>query len=764
MYKHFYGFSEDPFKPIANPHFLFMTEPLRKNLGSVTSAIKEGEKIIAITGEVGVGKTTFIYALLRNLEPNISAAFITHPNVTFEDLMAAVLGSLTGSVKKRNLSTLLRVFTSFLKDKANRGEKVVIIIDEAQTLAPAILADLLGLLDLETGALNPLQVIFVGQPELDSLLDREDLAQFNRTINVGCRIQPLTKEESEEYIEQHLNRVGRSSAEVLTREAIFLICRYSEGIPRVINIICDNAFWFGWQRSKKRIDTAVIGEAIGVTYQRRPKLSHVWTSAEAFLFANILFYVRNASKRLLVFRSYAFRVYHFGKDIRFDKFLSFIQEGKRRVQGPLKTLSLARISQKDFFFGRTFSRFRESLRRIAMKRHLFTPAYIFAKISSFPKIPSSVDSALKKIHGQRQKLFHLWLSAKDGVTKKIPYFIYANIVRMPVKIPRIKGRWIFGKEFLSQKSSFFIPVAIGLFAIGIFLAQENLKTLFKESELISKTDQILVAEKVVPSLAEKDIEAVSDKLPESVSEKKEEPSENQLPPSQKFEQSAPKGETNIPVIHPPASTPASKRREPTPSQPPVVKKFKSNRLQGNIDIAPARSPSATSRKEGPAAPPAPLIVANKKGPKKLEMTKPIRTDKPVLIRSFAARQIRPGGVWKIYLNASDATRDMKFIFSTIEMGGSHLDIIELNEKNRRFFSGYITLDTYGADASLGLVNLTLNVTLKDSAGHFSEPVAFPLSLQRNAIREEPPQGIFEDQELGMVMIDFKTLFNQRYGE
>ena len=258
MYLHFYGFSEEPFKPIANPHFLFLTDPLRKNLMSVTSGIKEGEKIIAITGEVGVGKTTFIYALLRDLDPNISAAFITHPNVTFEDLMAAILGSLTGSVKKRNLSVLLRVFNSFLEDKASRGEKVVIIVDEAQTLAPAVLADLLGLLDLETGASNPLQIIFVGQPELDSLLDPSDLAELNRTINVRCRIESLTQKESEQYIEQHLNRVGRSSAEVLTREAIFLICRYSEGIPRVMNIVCDNAFWFGWQRSKKKIDGAVI--------------------------------------------------------------------------------------------------------------------------------------------------------------------------------------------------------------------------------------------------------------------------------------------------------------------------------------------------------------------------------------------------------------------------------------------------------------------------------------------------------------------------
>ena len=763
MYLHFYGFSEEPFKPIANPHFLFLTDPLRKNLMSVTSGIKEGEKIIAITGEVGVGKTTFIYALLRDLDPNISAAFITHPNVTFEDLMAAILGSLTGSVKKRNLSVLLRVFNSFLEDKASRGEKVVIIVDEAQTLAPAVLADLLGLLDLETGASNPLQIIFVGQPELDSLLDPSDLAELNRTINVRCRIESLTQKESKQYIEQHLNRVGRSSAEVLTREAIFLICRYSEGIPRVMNIVCDNAFWFGWQRSKKKIDGAVIGEAVGMTYQRRSKLFHVRTSAEAFLFANILFYVEKVSQRLSVYRQYPFRIYRLGKDFQMAKFLPYLQEGKRRVQGPLKKLSLVRISAKDLLLAKSFLRFKESLRRISIKPHLFPRAYILAKISSFQKIPSSVDRAWNKIYGQRQTLFYLWFSAKECLTKKIPSYLYGNVIKTPIKIPQIKWRWISGKEFLSKRFSFFIPVAIVLFAIGIFLAQKNLRTLFKESEMISKMDQILAAGKVVPSLTEKEIAAVPDKMPESVSEK-EEPSENQLARSQKIEESASEGETDIPIHHPPAPTPVSKRKEPTPSRLPVAKNFKTNTPSGDIGVASSHSPSATSRKEGPVPPPAPRIVANKNEPKKLEMKKAIRVEKPVLIHSFASKEIRPGGVWKVYLNASHGMRDMRFIFSTIEMGGSHLNIIELNEKNRRFFSGYITLDTYGADPSLGIVDLTLNVSLQDSAGHFSEPVAFPLSLRRNAIRKEPPQGIFEEKELGTVPIDFKSILNQRYGE
>lgn len=763
MYKNFYGFSDEPFKPIANPHFLFMTEPLRRNLVSVTSAIKEGEKINAITGEVGVGKTTFIYALLRDLEPNISAAFVTHPNVTFEDLMAAILRSLTGSIKDRKLSALLRVFTTFLKAKAVRGEKVVVIIDEAQTLAPGIFADLLGLLDLKTGASNPLQIIFVGQPELDSLLASGDLAQPERKIKVRCRIQPLTKNESEQYIAQHLNRIGRRSAEVLTREAVFLICEYSGGIPRIINIICDNAFWFGWQRSKKKINAAIVEEAIGVTYHRRQRLYHIWTFAEAFLFANSLFYFKEAWKRLAVLRQYTFRAYHCGRDFHFAKFLPFMKEGKRRIQGPLKALSSSRIFAKDILFAKPFSRFKASVRRISMKRHFSPRAYIFEKISSFQKIPSSVDRASKKIYEQRQKLFCLWFSAKDGLTKKIPYFIYGNIIRIPIKIPRIKWRWIFGKEFLSQKFSFLLPVSIALLAIGIFLAQKNLKTLFKESELISKAEQILAAGKVVPSLAEKDIEAVSATLPESVSAK-EEPSENQLPVSKEFEQSSPKGERNIPIHNSPASTPASKRREPTPSQPPVVKNFETNMTQGDLAIAPKHSASATSRKERPMAPPGPLIVANKNGPKKPGMKKPLGVDKPVLIDSFASKQIQPGGIWKVYLRASHANRDMKFIFSTIEMGGSYLNILELNEKNRRFFSGYITLDTYGADGALGFVNLTLNVSLKDSAGHFSESMAFPLSIRRNAIRKEPPQGIFEDQELGMVMIDFKSIFNQRYGE
>ena len=762
MYKDFYGFSDEPFKPIANPHFLFLTEPLRKNLLAVASAIQAGERIITLTGEVGVGKTTFMYALLRELDPTISAAFITHPNLNFEDLVAAILESLTGPGKKKRPSAPLQAFPSFLKGKAIRGEKVVIVIDEAQTLAPGVLAGLLGLGDMETGPFNPLQMIFVGQPEFDDLLDRDDTAQRKRAIQVRCRIQPLTQKESERYIEEHLNRIGARSAEVLTPEAIFLIRRYSGGIPRVINILCDNAFWFGCQRSKKRIDATVIGEAIGVTYLGRQRLSHVWTFAKAFLYAHTLFYIQEAQKRLGLFRQYYSRVYRLAKDFQSVAFLPLMKKVEGRIQGALEALSLARIFAREFLRVKTFSRFKESLGKISIKRHLPPRAYLFAKISSFPKIPFSAERALRKMNGQRQRLSSLWLSAKESLTEKIPDFIGRSMLRLRIQKPQIHWGSNFGKEFLSQKVAVLLPLIILLFAAVIFLAQENIQTLFKGSEFISKVNPILLAGKIIPALAEKDLEAVLDQIPESVAEK-EEPSENPLPGSPTFEPSAPKEETNLPLHPSPTRPPASPGGAPKAGPLLTAQPFEMDMPERDMDVDRTPSPAATSRKEEPIASPAPFAVADKNSPLKPEREKPIRADKPVLIHSFASKQIRPGGRWKVYLKASHATMDMKYIFITVEMGGSHLNVIQVNEKNQRFFSGYITLDTRGVNTSMGFVNLTLNVSLEDDAGRFSQSVTFPLSLERNAIREEPPPGMFEEQELGIVMIDFQSLLNQRYG-
>jgi len=129
---------------------------------------------------------------------------------------------------------------------------------------------------------------------------------------------------------------------------------------------------------------------------------------------------------------------------------------------------------------------------------------------------------------------------------------------------------------------------------------------------------------------------------------------------------------------------------------------------------------------------------------------------PVIIHSFASKKIKPGDIWKVYLKAIDANGNMKSIFVIVEKGGSQLSIIEIKKENREKLSGYIYLNTLGT-VTPNIDNLTLSVSIKDTSGHFSEPAVFSLSFQTNIIPEKPPQGIFEEQELGPIMIQMRNL-------
>lgn len=154
-----------------------------------------------------------------------------------------------------------------------------------------------------------------------------------------------------------------------------------------------------------------------------------------------------------------------------------------------------------------------------------------------------------------------------------------------------------------------------------------------------------------------------------------------------------------------------------------------------------------------------FIASASEKPKKLEIKK-LSQEVPVITHSFASKQMKPGDIWKVYLSASDPNGDMKYIVGVIERGGSHLNVIKLNEKNRHHFSGYIYLNTSGTSAWLNLINLTLTIWIKDSDGHPSQPVLFPLSFQTNVIPEKPPQDLFEEQDLGPIMTQLlQTLDN-----
>jgi general secretion pathway protein A len=262
MYTQFYGFSEKPFELTPDPKFLYLSPSHREALASMIYGINERRGFISITGEVGTGKTTLIYTLLSNLSEKVKPIFIYHTTITFEEFLAKILLDLKVSLHEEDKTSLLLKLSDYLRMKMALEETLAIIIDEGQNLPQETLEEFRMLSNVETSKTKLLQSLLVGQPELEEKLNSKELRQLKQRIGLRRSLQPLNPQECREYIEHRLNLVGSSASKVLTADAIGLIVHYSKGIPRTINILCDNAFLIGYSFSQKKIDEKIIKEVI----------------------------------------------------------------------------------------------------------------------------------------------------------------------------------------------------------------------------------------------------------------------------------------------------------------------------------------------------------------------------------------------------------------------------------------------------------------------------------------------------------------------
>ena len=262
MYLDFFGFTQDPFSFSPDPHFLFLSPSHEEALSAMNSVIKERLGTITITGEPGTGKTTLLYTLLENLGQNIKTAFIFNPTFSFEDLLKSILRDLGVPVKHTALYALLQTFNLYLKERQPLNETVAIIIDEAQNMNMEVLEGVNRLAKRETPASKLLQIILVGQPELEKNLDSPGLREFKKRIAVRRQISPLSPAECKGYIAHRLKIVGSGCSQVFDPKAIELICKHAGGIPRVINQICDHAFLTGYALSTKKIDAKIVKEVM----------------------------------------------------------------------------------------------------------------------------------------------------------------------------------------------------------------------------------------------------------------------------------------------------------------------------------------------------------------------------------------------------------------------------------------------------------------------------------------------------------------------
>ena len=262
MYNQFYGFREKPFEITPDPRFLYLSESHKEALAHLTYAVRERKGFTVITGEVGTGKTTLVQTVLSRLDGNTKTAYIFNPKLGSTDFLHYVCEDLGLKGQKRSKGQYISQLHHFLLACYSRNENVVLIIDEAQALDPNLLEEVRLLTNLETSKCKLLQVILMGQPELNEILSRPQFRQLKQRVSLRYHLQTLNKEETRNYIKKRLRIAGAVDQNFFTPKALNEICRYSKGIPRLINIVCDNALLTGYATDQKVIGDRIIHEVI----------------------------------------------------------------------------------------------------------------------------------------------------------------------------------------------------------------------------------------------------------------------------------------------------------------------------------------------------------------------------------------------------------------------------------------------------------------------------------------------------------------------
>jgi type II secretory pathway predicted ATPase ExeA len=264
MFNKFFGFSEKPFEVTPDPKFLYLTRAYQEILSALIYGIRERRGFIAIVGEVGTGKTMMLNALLDRLEHDTKVAFIFNSDLTFRQMLIMALCDLGLATPEENLSKVeaIQRLNDFTIQQLEKGGNVVIIVDEAQSLSHKTMENLRMLSNLETRKHKLVQIILSGQPELDAKLNRPEWRQLVQRISLKRYSTNLGEEDTYGYIQHRIDVAGYIGESLFNERALQRIWEYSEGIPRKINILCDNALLIGYGLEEKRIDEEIVNEAI----------------------------------------------------------------------------------------------------------------------------------------------------------------------------------------------------------------------------------------------------------------------------------------------------------------------------------------------------------------------------------------------------------------------------------------------------------------------------------------------------------------------
>ena len=263
MYCDFFGFSEKPFTITPNPHFVFLSSIHREAYARLLYGVDNHAGFIALTGEVGTGKTTMLRTLLTQFEPEkYRSALIFNPCMSAEQLLANICREFGVDAAEENRSGYLDALYLFLIEQNSAGRTVVLVIDEAQNLEPDVLEQVRMISNLETERDKLIQIILAGQPELNGVLRRHDLRQLNQRITVRCRLTPMKLDDTARYINHRLKISGSRIPDIFSCAAVRRIYRFSHGIPRLINVACEQALVMAWTRETRSVSPSIAAEVI----------------------------------------------------------------------------------------------------------------------------------------------------------------------------------------------------------------------------------------------------------------------------------------------------------------------------------------------------------------------------------------------------------------------------------------------------------------------------------------------------------------------
>lgn len=267
MYLNFFQLNKKPFSLAPDPEFLYLSQQHKDALGAIVYGIREREGFVSVVGEVGTGKTTIVRSYLHKAGRNQTLPiFIFNSRITFPELIKTFLCEIGIDVdamnRKYSVNEMVRLAYQAMIEKTRRGENLVLIIDEAQNMPVETLGNLCILSNFETSKAKLIQIVLVGQPELQKKLDRYELRQLRQRIAYRALITPLSMKDSVRYLHHRLSLSSRKQGTVFTTSAIKRIVKHSQGIPRVINILCENSLVAAYGLQKKPVSLKIVKQVI----------------------------------------------------------------------------------------------------------------------------------------------------------------------------------------------------------------------------------------------------------------------------------------------------------------------------------------------------------------------------------------------------------------------------------------------------------------------------------------------------------------------